>query len=477
MQPLVILNTVGLTSRLLPLAPRLHALAQGGWSRPLHEVLPAVTCTAQASMLTGKLPQEHGIVGNGWLYRDTMEVRFWQQSNRLIQAEPVYATARKRAAEQNKTFTCAKLFWWFNQGAAVDLAVTPKPHYGADGSKAFDVQSYPEDWAPMRSAKLGAFPFPSFWGPMAGLPCTQWIARCAAEALLTEGGPPQLTLVYLPHLDYEPQRLGPKACDWKKLVGELDAACEPVLDAAKRVGAAVWVVNEYTHGDVNQPIYLNRILRQANLLTARDGPFGEQLETYASTAFAVCDHQMAHVYLHKDAQTEHGYIPARPKYVPACVRDLIALQPGVDRVYAGEERAEIGLNHARAGDLVVLAKPNAWFAYPFWLDDRRAPDYARTVDIHRKPGYDPCELFFDPKLLWGKGRAIGKVLMKKLGLRTLVDVIPLDASLVKGSHGLCVSDPDDKPVFISSGPQPDSVVVRQTEIRDRILQHFGLRDE
>src|SRR6478609_4943609 len=129
MPPLVVLNTVGLTVRHLAQVPGLAELARRGWSRPMQEVLPAVTCTAQASMLTGKLPQEHGIVGNGWLYRDTLEVRFWQQSNRLMQAEPVYETLRKQGVRT------AKLFWWFNQGAAVDIAVTPKPHYGADGSK------------------------------------------------------------------------------------------------------------------------------------------------------------------------------------------------------------------------------------------------------------------------------------------------------------------------------------------------------
>lgn len=460
MQPLVILNTVGLTSRLLPLAPRLHALAQAQWSRPLGEVLPAVTCTAQASMLTGKLPQEHGIVGNGWLYKDTMEVRFWQQSNRLIQAEPVYVTLRQRGLR------CAKLFWWFNQGADVNVAVTPKPHYGADGSKAFDIQSYPLEWADRLTARLGKFPFPSFWGPMAGLPCTEWIGRCAAEVLLEESllqphRPPHLTLAYLPHLDYEPQRLGPQGCDWKRIIGELDAACAPVLDAAKQVGAVVWVVNEYTHVPVDEPIYLNRMLRKTGRLAAREGPFGEQLEPFASDLFAVCDHQVAHIYMRHDfGEFLGGW------------RDLIAQHPGVARTYAGEERAEIGLNHPRAGDLVVLAKPNAWFAYPFWLDDTKAPDYARTVDIHRKPGYDPCELFFDPKLLWPKGRAIAKVLMKKLGLRTLVDVVPLDASLVKGSHGLAVSDPLDKPVFIGSGPAPAETIVPQTAIRDRILRHF-----
>lgn len=453
MQPLVILNTVGLTSRLLPLAPRLHALAQAQWTRPMTEVLPAVTCTAQASMFTGKLPQEHGIVGNGWLYRDTMEVRFWQQSNRLIQAEPVYATLKKHGIRT------AKLFWWFNQGADVDIAVTPKPHYGADGSKAFDVQSYPHVWARHLVDRLGAFPFPSFWGPMAGLACTQWIARCAAEIIGSDNAP-DLTLVYLPHLDYEPQRVGPGASNWRQLVGELDDACAPIIDAANKRGAATWLVNEYTHVNADAPIYLNRILRQAGHLVAREGPFGEQLETYASAAFAVCDHQIAHVYVNDAAKT-------------AAIREWIASQPGVDRVYAGEERAEIGLNHERAGDLVVLAKPNAWFAYPFWLDDAKAPDYARTVDIHRKPGYDPCELFFDPQRLWPKARAFGKVALKKLGLRTLVDVIPLDASLVKGSHGLRVSDPLDRPVMIGTGPAPDAEVP-QTAVRDLILRHFGL---
>ncbi len=457
MQPLVILNTVGLTSRLLPLAPRLNALALSRWSRPLSEVLPAVTCTAQASMLTGKLPNEHGIVGNGWLYRDTMDVRFWQQSNRLIQAEPVYATLGKHGLR------AAKLFWWFNQGAAVHLAVTPKPHYGADGGKAFDVLSYPDEWATWMVQKLGKFPFPSFWGPKAGLPCTEWIARCAAESILDCDPPRDLTLVYLPHLDYEPQRVGPKHCDWKKIVGELDAACEPILDAAKKVGAAVWVVNEYTHVDVDQPIYINRLLREKGWLIARDGPFGEQLETFASRAFAVCDHQIAHIYVKNLANC-------------AELRELIVVQTGVARVLVGAERAEIGLDHDRAGDLIVLANRNAWFAYPFWFDDAVAPDYARTVDIHRKPGYDPCELFFDPQLLWPMGRAVTKVMLKKLGLRTLVDVIPLDASLVKGSHGLAIDEPLDRPVFIGSGPIPDETGIMQAAIRDRILRHFELDD-
>src|SRR3954453_7895877 len=242
MQPLVLVNAVGLTPRLLPHAPRLKALAAAGWLRPLTEVVPAVTCTAQAAMLTGEPASRHGIVGNGWLFRDTGEVRFWQQSNRLIQAEPLYVPAPRRAAARGVGFRCAKLFWWFNQGAAVDLSLTPKPYYAADGNKVFDILGTPAGLADRLKARLGPFPFPTFWGPMAGLPCTTWIARCAAEVLTEKR--PDLTLVYLPHLDYDPQRFGPAGCDMPGLVRELDDACAPLLDAAKAVGARVWLVSE-----------------------------------------------------------------------------------------------------------------------------------------------------------------------------------------------------------------------------------------
>jgi predicted AlkP superfamily pyrophosphatase or phosphodiesterase len=461
MQPLVLINTVGLTGRHLPLAPRLSALAKAGWHRPLKEVLPAVTCTAQASMLTGQTPVGHGIVGNGWLYRDTGEVRFWQQSNRLLQAEPLYVTARRHAAERGRSFGCAKLFWWFNQGAAVDISVTPKPHYGADGNKVFDILTTPAELAEQLKKKLGDFPFPSFWGPMAGLPSSRWIARCAAEVIAGVNGaqPPDLTLVYLPHLDYDTQRLGPEKCDWRRLVGELDDACGPLLDAAQKVGARVWVVNEYSHLQVRRAVLPNRVLRDAGLLKVRGGPFGEQLDTFDSPAFAVCDHQFAHIYVNQLGEL-------------ARVKDLLSALPGVARVLAREERGEAGLDHPRAGELIALAEPNAWFAYPYWLDDRFAPDYARTVDIHRKPGYDPCELFFDPGLMWPKGRALGRLVQKKLGFRYQMDVIPLDPGLVKGSHGLAVSDPLDRPVFVGSGPVPDEVAM--TDVRNLVLRFLDL---
>ncbi len=251
MPPVVVINAVGLTSRLLEHAPRLRAAAP--WAVPLDAALPAVTCTAQATVLTGVPASGHGVVANGWLFRDTMEVRFWQQSNRLLEAEPVYATLAREATEQGRSFKCAKLFWWFNQGAAVEVSVTPKPWYGVDGNKVFGVSGTPPGRAEALEAKLGRFPFSTFWGPMAGLPCTQWIARCAAEVLSADR--PDLTLVYLPHLDYEPQRRGPSGCYLAKHVRELDDACAPLLDAAKAAGAQVWVVSEYGHCDVTTPVY------------------------------------------------------------------------------------------------------------------------------------------------------------------------------------------------------------------------------
>jgi predicted AlkP superfamily pyrophosphatase or phosphodiesterase len=455
MTPLVLLNAVGLTSRLLPHAPRLQALAKAGWLVPLRELVPAVTCTAQAAILTGQPTQKHGIVGNGWLWRDTGEIRFWQQSNRLLQAEPIYQTARRLAAERGRTFRCAKLFWWFNQGAAVDISVTPKPYYGADGNKVFGITGTSDGLTERLERHLGPFPFPTFWGPMAGLPCTEWIARCAAEVVRTKQ--PDLTLVYLPHLDYDPQRFGPNGCNMPRLVGELDSACAPLLDAVRTVGGRLWVVSEYGHVAVRRPVLPNRALRQAGLLSVRQGPFGEALETFTSRAFAVCDHQVAHIYVNEPGDQQR-------------VRDVIAGLPGVARVLGGEERAEVDLLHPRAGDLVALAERDAWFAYPFWLDDRLAPDYARTVDIHRKPGYDPCELFFDPRLRWPKGRVLRRLLQKKLGFRTLFDVVPLDPTLVRGSHGLPATEALDRPLLIGTGPPPDGTDADLRQVHSWLLR-------
>lgn len=464
MQPIVLINAVGLTPRLLEHAPRLKAIAAAGWVANMPEVLPAVTCTAQATILTGEMPSKHGVVANGWLFRDTNEVRFWQQCNRLIQAEPLYETARKRAKERGLPFTSAKLFWWFNQGASVDFSVTPKPHYAVNGNKAFGVTGVPIELSQQLERVFGPFPFPAFWGPMAGVTSTQWIAKAADDVVRSgkQFGKPTLTLVYLPHLDYEPQRFGPKSCDMAKCVKELDDACERLLDAAKVAGAQVWVLSEYGHCDVTRPVHPNRVLRAAQLLEVRQGPFGEQLDLYGSRAFAVVDHQLAHVYV-RDAED-----------VPR-VRDILGPVPGIAKVLVGDERATIGLDHERSGEIVLLSEPDAWFAYPFWLDDRLAPDYARAVAIHAKPGFDPCELFFDPKFTFPKLHAARRVIQKKLGFRMTMDVVPLDATIVRGSHGLAAADPLDRPILIGHGPNPGPSVP-MTGVRNLLLQALGLGD-
>jgi predicted AlkP superfamily pyrophosphatase or phosphodiesterase len=420
MKRVVVLNVVGLTPALAAHAPR---LLECGKPRPWKSPLPAVTCTAQATMLTGLPPAKHGIVGNGWLFRDTMEVRFWQQSFSLVQGEPFYAGVRT-----------AKMFWWFNQGAPVDGSVTPKPHYGCDGSKQFGII---DRTGCDLEAKLGPFPFPSFWGPKAGLPSSDWIARASAHVI--RQNQPDLTLVYLPHLDYDYQRVGPGD---PARVREVDACAGLVIDAAREIGATVVGVSEYGLVPVAKPVYLNRRLRKAGWLVVRDGPYGEMLDTNESKAFAVADHQLAHLYL-KGAPEK-------------AIRSELEGLDGVDRIV---EPGELELDHSRSGDLIVLAKPDAWFAYPYWLDDARAPDFARTVDIHRKPGYDPCELF-----LTSPAKAAFRLLQKKLGFRYRMDVIPLDASLVKGSHGLRPA-PEHGPCVLGPGEPPDDMKGFKTYVR------------
>ena len=256
--------------------------------------MPAVTCTAQASILTGKPPQEHGIVGNGWLFRDTREVRFWQQSSALIEAETLDHAVRARASEHGLPFRVAKLFWWFNQGSGAEISVTPKPHYGADGKKVFGIAGTPDGLCDSLERSLGRFPFHTFWGPKAGLPCTEWIARCAAEIIrndhpsshwsifrtsittLSGSGRPAVT-----RLAWRRARLGLRG-DSRRSGSRRNTG----LDRER-----VWSLGRA------HPVLLNRMLREAGLLKVRPGPFGEVLDTFGSQAFAVCDHQVAHIYL------------------------------------------------------------------------------------------------------------------------------------------------------------------------------------
>ncbi|MEX0825015.1 MAG: nucleotide pyrophosphatase/phosphodiesterase family protein [Pirellulaceae bacterium] len=411
-----LINVVGLTPKLMAHAPRLSQL---GTATPLRGPVPAVTSTAQATMLTGLPPSQHGIVGNGWYFRDTGEIRFWQQSNHLIQGEKLY-----------EGIETAKMFWWYNQGAPVRWFATPKPHYGADGSKAFDIIDRTECEL---QEHLGRFPFHAFWGPKAGLPSSDWIARATARVL--RQNKPALSLAYLPHLDYDYQRFSRQD---PERVAEVDRCAGIIIDAADEVGAQVVVVSEYGLVPVSRPVMINRAIRDAGWLDVRDGPFGEMMMPIDSKVFAVVDHQVAHVYVQDPGMIDE-------------VQSMIQALEGVDRVV---RPGELHLDHPRSGELIALAEPDAWFCYYYWKDDARAPDFARCVDIHRKPGYDPCELFLTSTV-----RAAARLAQKKLGMRYRMDVIPLAPEMVRGSHGLATA-PDDGAVIIGPSAPGDMQEVK-----------------
>jgi predicted AlkP superfamily pyrophosphatase or phosphodiesterase len=454
MHPTAVINVVGLTSALLgPDTPHLSTFARDGVIAPIRAVTPAVTCTAQATFLTGRLPRDHGIVGNGWYFRELAQVSFWKQANQLVQAEKVWETARRR----DPSCTCAKMFWWYNMYSSADWSVTPRPLYPADGRKILDVYSEPADLRDRLKAELGPFPFFSFWGPKADITSSEWIAN--ASALVDRWYSPTLLLVYLPHLDYDLQRWGPSDPRIRGQVRAIDEICGRLITQCRERGRRVMLLSEYGLVDVNRPVHINRELRAAGLVAIRDELGTDALDAGASAAFAVADHQVAHVYVRDPGRV-------------AEVQRVLERVDGIDMVLDRPRQAHLGLDHERSGELVAIAAADAWFTYYYWLDDRRAPDFARTVDIHRKPGYDPAELFLDPSLRFAKARIAATLARKALGLRYLLEVIPLDATLVRGSHGRVTASEAEGPVLITSRTAGIDGPIDSTAVRDLILAHL-----
>ncbi len=449
-----VLNVVGLSARDLAggRMPRLAARAAAGSLARVKPAFPAVTCTAQATYLTGLDPSGHGIVGNGWPDRDLAEVHFWKQSNRLVGGEKLWETLRAR----RPGLRVANSFWWYNLGSGVDLAVTPRPIYRADGAKLLDIASWPPDLAGRIKKDLWDFPFAAFWGPYAGLDSSQWIADCARW--IEHHEKPDLHLVYLPHLDYDLQRHGPASPQADLARAEIDKLAGRLADDLERAGAEVTLVSEYALTAVDRAALPNRLLRERGWLVAKDERGHEVLDTFHSKAYAVCDHQVAHVVVRD------------PALLPE-VRTALAALPGVERVLGESEQRAEGLWHRRSGDLLLVADARSWFAYNYWLDDARAPDFARTVDIHRKPGYDPCELLVDPalRLPWLKVAAF--LLRKKLGFRSLLRLTPLDPQLIRGSHGRVPEDSLDWPVLVSPRKGLPATLAA-AEVRDRLAEGF-----
>lgn len=457
MKKTVVINVVGLTQSLIGKhTPFLAEWSAGAQNAHIHPVVPAVTCSAQSTYLTGKWPEEHGIVGNGWYFRDECEVKFWKQSNKLVQAPKVWEEARKH----DPSFTCANLFWWYNMYSSVDFSVTPRPLYLSDGRKLPDVYSQPMDLRDRLQKELGQFPLFEFWGPNANINSTRWIAEASKK--VDQWHDPTLTFIYLPHLDYNLQRRGLDFSKINRDLKEIDAVCQDLITYYENRGAEVLLLSEYAITSVHRPVHLNRLLRQWGYITIKEELGLEMLDPGASKAFAVADHQLAHIYVNEAAETDR-------------LKSLLQEVPGVELVLDKEGKKKHQLEHERAGDLVVVADKDSWFTYYYWLDDKKAPDFARTVNIHRKPGYDPVETFADPKIRFLKAKIGMKLLKKKLGFRYLMDVIPLDASLVKGSHGRINEAIDDRPLLVS---QNKALQLPQrlppTQVYDIILQMLGI---
>jgi predicted AlkP superfamily pyrophosphatase or phosphodiesterase len=452
---LVVACAVGLTPRALRHMPRTTRLADDGFQARLDPVLPAVTCSVQSSLLTGLEPSAHGIVGNGWYFRDLGEVLFWRQHNALVQGEKVWETARRARPD----FRAANICWWYAMGATTDLTVTPRPVYHADGRKDPDCYTDPPELHDRLTSELAEFPLFNYWGPGAGITSSRWIAQAAHVLLDAERL--DLLLAYLPHLDYDHQRFGPESPEAARAAGELDEVLGGLIEHARARGDRVVVLSEYGITPAARPVEINRALRRAGLLRVYEQAGMEYLDPWTSRAFAVADHQIAHVYVRDERDVPRA-------------RESLAALPGVDLLLEGGDRAAAGLGHERAGELVAVAEPDAWFAYPYWLDEERAPDFARTVEIHRKPGYDPAELFLDPDDRFVKARAAAALARKKLGLRYLLDVVPLDPRHVRGTHGRLPAEADDAPVLISSEAAHARDRIASTEVRDLMLELMGI---
>ncbi len=457
MKPLVVIDVVGLTPKALRDMPKLSAVARDGWQAELGTVLPAVTCSAQSTFLTGLMPAQHGIVGNGWYFRELGEIFLWRQHNRLVGGEKLWETAR--AAHPG--YTSANVCWWYAMGMSTDVTVTPRPIYHADGRKSPDAYVRPPELHDQLTGALGEFPLFQYWGPTASLKSSKWVIGASRQILREKR--PDLLLTYVPHLDYDLQRFGPDAPQARQAARELDNALAPLLDDARNAGATVVALSEYGITNVHRPVDINRALRREGLLEVYTQAGMEYLDPWASRAFAVADHQVAHVYVRDSADLER-------------VRSIVGELTGVDEVLDREAQARYGIDHERAGELVAVTEPDSWFTYYYWLDDARKPDFARGVEIHRKPGYDPAELFFDPEDKFAKARAGLNLAKKFAGLRYAMDVVPTDPRWVRGSHGRLPDSTEDGPVLLCSDPafQP-SGRVGATDVHPLLLSLQGLK--
>jgi predicted AlkP superfamily pyrophosphatase or phosphodiesterase len=435
----VLLSLPGLRSKDVDAMPRLRALTAGGDRAPLGAGFPAVTCPVQANMTTGVTPAQHGVVANGFFWRERGEVEMWTSPNSCIERPQLWDVLHEKAPG----VTSAVWFPLHSKECGADYVCTPAPIHNPDGSESLWCYTKPASLYGEFVEELGHFPLQHFWGPIANIKSSAWIVSSAVRA--AQRFKPNLFYVYLPHLDYAAQKNGPDSPEAVQALADLDGEIGRMADgfaAAYGDAAPLWLIaSEYAITPVDHVLYPNRVLRDAGLLKLRESEHGHVIDYAASTAWALVDHQFSHVFVNGNA----GEIER--------VASLLGEQAGVAEVFDPRRSPQYDLNHPRSGELVVVSEPKSWQAYYWWHDDAEAPTFARTVDIHLKPGYDPVELFFDPAT---KG-------------------IPLNASLVKGSHGAPPASEDQRGVLLSSergvfveGPTAD------TDVADIVLRQFGI---
>jgi hypothetical protein len=346
--------------------------------------------------------------------------------------------------QHDAKLTSAVWFPMLSKGAGADYICMPAPIHNPDGSESLWCYTKPvELYGTLRDA-FGHFPLMNFWGPLANIKSTAWIANSAAWAMREYR--PNFFFIYLPHLDYAAQKAGPDSPAAQAAVKELDEVLGKLMAAGEKAYQAypvTWLVaSEYVITPVDHVSYPNRMLREAGLLTVKNDGSGELIEFGGTPAWALVDHQFSHVFVkNRDAATIGRVV------------ELFRGKTGFAEVLAGADRKKYFIDHERAGDVVLISTPNSWQAYYYWLDDAQAPKFARTVDIHNKPGYDPVELHFD----------------------FATKSIPLDATLIKGSHGAPATSESQRGVLLSS--QKGTFVeqpLADTDVCDLVLRQFGI---
>ncbi|MFL6479180.1 MAG: alkaline phosphatase family protein [Nitrososphaera sp.] len=393
----ILLDTVGLEQKHLDsgLLPNIAKLAENGEVAKLEPTFPAVTSSVQASILTGKFPKEHGIIANGLYDRSTYSVSFWEQPSSLVQTPRIWDTIKQRSDKKT-----AVLFWQNTMYANSDIVVTPRPIH-LDDKMVMWCYSKPQGYYEKLKERLGEFNLASYWGPLASSNSSEWIANAAEYTMETER--PNFLFVYIPHVDYSAQRFGKGSVqvndDLKRADEIVGRLAQKATDIGIRNETQFVILSEYSFNDVDGAIPLNLVLRDADLLSVRTIQEKEYLDFEYSKAFAMVDHQVSHIFI-KDGYEKEA-------------RKALENAPGIDKVLDSRSKKEMAIGHERSGELIAISAKDKWFSYYWWHEDNRAPEFARKVDIHRKPGYDPVELFFDPK----------------------TKSIPLEPRMVKGSHG------------------------------------------